>query len=84
MELRWGTYKSFFLQILEAIGHVIRVFKPKTEMPIGGLNSSGWKTNRLRSIKVLNLKASGHELLASKIIYDDSDTFLFIKQITLW
>ena len=27
------------LQILGAIGHVIQVFEPKTEMPIGGLNS---------------------------------------------
>ena len=44
LELIWGTYKSFFVQILEPIGHVIRVSEPKTETPIGGLYSSSSKT----------------------------------------
>ena len=34
LELKWGTYESFFVQILEAISPVIRVSEPKTEMPI--------------------------------------------------
>ena len=62
----WGTYESFFVQILEAIGHVIRVSEPKPEMPVGGLNSSGSKTNRTRRIKVSNLEASGHAVSAPK------------------
>ena len=40
LELRWGTYKSFFVQILRAIGHMIRVSELKTKTPIGGLDSS--------------------------------------------
>ena len=53
--LRWDTYESFLVQILEAIGYVIRVSEPKTEMPIVGLNSSSSKTNRTRVIKLSNL-----------------------------
>ena len=34
LEFRWGTYESFLMQILEAIGHVILVSDPKTEMPM--------------------------------------------------
>ena len=52
--------------ILEALTHVIRVSKPKTEMPVGGLNNSGSKTNRTRRIKVSNLEASGHAVSAPK------------------
>ena len=47
-ELRWGTYGSFFEQILGAIGHVIPVSEPKTETSIGGSNSSSSKTNSAR------------------------------------
>ena len=54
------------MQILGAIGHVIRVSEPKTETPIGGLNSSSSKTKRTRGIKVSNLEASGHALSALK------------------
>ena len=61
-----GTYESFFMQILGAIGHVIRVFEPKTEMPIVDLNSSSSKTNRTRGIKVSNLEASGQVVPAPK------------------
>ena len=61
-----GTYKSFFVQILGAIGPVIRVSEPKTEMPIVALNSSSSKTNRTRGIKVSNIEASGQALSAPK------------------
>ena len=54
------------MQILGAIGHVIRVCEAKTETPIGGLNSSSSKTNRIGEIKVSNLKASGHAVSALK------------------
>ena len=82
LELRWGTYESFFVQILGAIGHVIWVSEPKTEVPIVGLNSSSSKTNHTRGIKVLNLEASGHAVLAlKKINYDDSDMFFFFIYI---
>ena len=54
------------MQILEAIGLVIRVSEPKTETPIGSLNSSSSKTNRTRGIKVSNLEASGHAVSALK------------------
>ena len=37
LELRWGIYELFFVQSLEAIGHVIRISELKTEMPIRGL-----------------------------------------------
>ena len=53
------------MQILGAIGHVIRVSEPKTEMPIGGLNTSS-KTNRTRGINVSNLEASGQAVSAPK------------------
>ena len=66
LELRWGTYESFFMQILEEVGHVIRVSEPKTEMPIVALNSLSSKTNRIRRIKVSNLEAFGHALSALK------------------
>ena len=66
LELRWGTYKSFFVQIFEAIGYVIRVSEPKTETLIGGLNSSSSKSNRTRRIKVSNLEACGHAVSAPK------------------
>ena len=73
--LSWGTYESFFVQIFGAISFVIRVSKPKTETPIGGLNSSSSKTNRSMGIKLLNLVASGHAVSALKINYDNSDNF---------
>ena len=66
LELRWGTYESFFVQILNAISHVIRVSEPKNEMPIVGLNSSSSKTNGTRGIKLSNLEAPGHALSALK------------------
>ena len=76
------------MQILGAIGHVIWVSEPKTEAPIVGLNSSSSKTNHTRGIKVLNLEASGHAVLAlKKLIMTISAHFflyLFITQITLW
>ena len=62
----WGTYESFLVQILGAIGHAIRVFEPKNEMPILGLNSSSSKTNGTRGINFSNLEASGHALSAVK------------------
>ena len=52
---------------LGAVVLVMRVFKAKTEMPIGGLNSSSSKTNHMKSIKVSNLEASGQAGSASKI-----------------
>ena len=55
-----------FIQILGAIGHVIRVSKPKTEMPILGLNSTSSKTNRTRGIKVSHLEASGQAVSVLK------------------
>ena len=54
------------MQILGAIGHVIRVSEPKTEMPIVGLNSSRSKTNRTSGKKVLNFEASGQAVSAPK------------------
>ena len=67
LELRWGTYESFLEQILGKIGQVIRVSKPNTKMPIGGLNRSSLKTNHRSAIKVSNLEAPGHALAAPKI-----------------
>ena len=64
--IKWGTYESFLVQILEAIGLVIPVSEPKTELPIGSSNSSSSKTNRTRKTKVSNLKASGHAVAAPK------------------
>ena len=66
--IRWGTYESFFVQSLEAIGHVIRVSEPKTEMPIVALNSSSSKTNGTKGIKLSNLEVSGlaHSALKNK------------------
>ena len=61
-----GTYESFFLQILGGIGHVKRVSKPKTEMPIGSLNSSSSKTNRSSGRKVSILEAFGQAVSAPK------------------
>ena len=66
LDLSWGTYESFFVQILGAIGRVIRVSKPKNEMLIVRLSSSSSKTNGTRGIKVSNLEASGHALSALK------------------
>ena len=51
---------------LGAIGNVMRVSEPKTETPLGGLSSSSSKTNGTRGIKVSNLEASGHAVLALK------------------
>ena len=34
LDLSWDTYEPFLVQILGAIGHVIRVSEPKNEMPI--------------------------------------------------
>ena len=67
LELRWGTYESFLVQILGKIGRVIRVSKPNTKMPIGGLNRSSLKTNHRSAIKVSNIEAPGHALAAPKI-----------------
>ena len=50
LERGLGTYAPFLVQILGAVGYVIRVSEPKTEMPIEGLNSSSSKTNRTRKI----------------------------------
>ena len=52
------------MQILGAIDNVIRVSGLKTEMPIGGLNSSSSQTYLRRRIKVLNLEAPGHAVSA--------------------
>ena len=60
---------------LEAISRVIRVSEPKSEMPIGGLNSSSSKTNRTKRIKISNLEASGHAVSALKKNHDNSDPF---------
>ena len=54
------------MQILEAIGHVIQISKPKTETPIGGLNISSSKSNRKREIKVSNLEESRQAISAPK------------------
>ena len=51
---------------MEAIGFVIQVSEPKTEMPFVDLNCSNSKSNRARGIKVLNLEASGLALSALK------------------
>ena len=57
---------SFLVQILGAIGFVIRVSEPKNEMPIVGLNSSSSKTNGTRRIKLLILEASGNAISVLK------------------
>ena len=67
LELRCGTYESLLVQILGAIGFVILVSEPRTEMPIEGLNSSSSKTNRRRRIKVSNWEAPGRAVSAPKI-----------------
>ena len=64
LDLSWGTYESFLVQILRAISHVIRVSEPKNEMPILGLNSFRSKTNHTKGIKLSNLEAPGHALSA--------------------
>ena len=65
LKLRWGTYGPCFVQILEGIGHVIRISEQKTEMPIGGLNSSSGKSN-CSGIKAWNLEASGNVVSVPK------------------
>ena len=73
------NFVQVHVQILGAIGQVIRVSEPKTEMPNVGLNSSSSKINRTSGIKVSNLKASGQAVLALKNKLWRSDTFfLFI------
>ena len=88
LEFRWGTYKPFFMQNLKAIDHVKRVSESKTEMPIGGLNSSSSKANPTSGIKVSNLEASGQAVSAPKNKLWRFPHFvflcLFIKQISLW
>ena len=54
------------MQILRAIGCMIRVSEPKTETPIRGLNNSGSQTNCTSRIKVSNLEAPGHAVSAPK------------------
>ena len=54
------------MQILGTIDHVIRVSEPKTEVPIGGLNSSSSKANCSRRIEVSNLEAPGNAASAPK------------------
>ena len=66
LQLRWGTYESFFVHILEEINRVIRVSEPNNEMPIVSLNSVSSKTNRTRGIKLTNLEESGHAFSALK------------------
>ena len=66
LHLSWGTYQSFLVHILGAIGHAIRVSEPKNKMPILGLNSSSSKTNGTTGIKLSNLEASGHALSTLK------------------
>ena len=63
---------------------MIRVSKPKNEMPIEGLNSSGSKTNSMRRIKVSNLEPSGHAVSAAKKNHDDSDTFFFFIYLFIY
>ena len=55
LELKW-----------KAIGHIIWVSQPKTEMLVGGLHDSSSKTNRTCRIKVSNLKARGQAVSAPK------------------
>ena len=68
----------------------MRASEPKTEIPIGSLNSSGSKTNRTRRIKVSKLEASGHAVSALKNKLRRFQHFLFFtvvylfQQITLW
>ena len=84
LELRLGI---FLVQIMGAIGCMIRVSEPKTESQIRGLNSSCSKTNGTSTIKVLTLEAPDHAVSAPKNKLNNSDTFLFIylfKQISLW
>ena len=64
--MEYTSYKLLFVKILGAIGHVIRVSEPKTEMPTGDLNSSSSKSNRRSRIKVLNLEALVHAVSAHK------------------
>ena len=76
LELIWGTYGSCLEWILGAISHVIRVSDPKTDMPIGGLNSSSSKNMRT---KVSNSKAPGHAVSAPKIkLWRFRHFFLFL------
>ena len=90
LDLSWSTYRSFLVPILGAIGVVIRVSEPKSEMPIVGLNRSRSKTNSTRRIKLSNLEASGHALSALKNKPWRFRHFFFclfvylFKQITLW
>ena len=42
-------------------------FQLKTAMPIGNLNSSSSKTNRMIAIKVSSLEANGHAVSAPKV-----------------
>ena len=52
---------------LGKIAIAIRVFRPKTKIPIqGSKSSSSSKTICSRGIKVLNLEAPGHAVLAPK------------------
>ena len=67
------------MKILGAIGHVIRVSEPKTEMPVGGLNSSSSKTNFSRRILVLNLEAAGNVVQLPNLNYHDSDTCFLLS-----
>ena len=62
---------------LGAIDHVIRVSLPKTEIPIGGLNSSSSKTKRTSEIKLSNLEASGQTVLALKKLILTIPTLFF-------
>ena len=62
---------------------MIRVSEPKTEMPIGVLNSSSTKTNRKRRIKVSNLEASGHAASVPKNKFSRFRHFLF-SFFTYW
>ena len=78
LKFRWGTHESFFVQILAAIGQVIRVSKPKTEMSIEGLNSFSSKTNWSRSIKVPNLEAPGNEFRLPNLNHDNADSFFLL------
>ena len=84
LDRSWGTYESFLVRILGAIGHVIRVSELKNEMPIVGLNSSSSKTNGTWRIKLSNLEASGHACQISKINHDDSDTSFFLYLFIDW
>ena len=46
---------------------MVRINEPKTDMPIGGLNSFRSKTKRSSRIKFSNSEAPGHAVLAAKI-----------------